>query len=359
VSLLWIAPIGVPVLPANEARTDHGETRGATVPREVPFPRAADVTARRAVVPGVATPNGAEVPWTPLVLGLWGAGLGVVLLRTARQWRATRGVVARAVRADAGLQETARDLAGRLGLRRAAEVMLSTEVDSPLITGVRRAVILVPADRFALLSPEQQRMALCHELAHMKRGDLWLGCVPALVERCFFFHPLARLAAREYAFWREAACDEAVLVVLGASPQAYGRLLLALGVSRQPATFAAAGAAWSFSTLKRRIVMLGHPTSSSLGGRLLATSAVALAVLAIAPVRAVARTSSSAPEPAVSRTQVESAAPTIRPIAAPGVRCRIAGDGRAAGAARPGSRRAGVRGARRVARRTRRQCAGH
>jgi hypothetical protein len=39
VSLLWIAPIGVPVLPAHEARPDHGEPPGATVTREVPFPR--------------------------------------------------------------------------------------------------------------------------------------------------------------------------------------------------------------------------------------------------------------------------------------------------------------------------------
>ena len=107
-------------------------------------------------------------------------------------------------------------------------------------------------------------MALCHELAHMKRGDVWLGCVPAAAERIFFFHPLAHLAAREYVFWREAACDAAVLAALDAAPQSYGRLLLDLGVSRQRATLAAAGAAWSFSNLRRIIVMLDHPSAPSL-----------------------------------------------------------------------------------------------
>src|SRR3990170_3363684 len=102
------------------------------------------------------------------------------------------------------------------------------------------------------------------ELAAHPRGDPALGCVPALAERIFFFHPLVRLAAREYAFWREAACDAAVLTALGTMPQAYGRLLLDLGVAQPPATLSAAGAAWSFSNLKRRIVMLNQPTTPSM-----------------------------------------------------------------------------------------------
>ena len=74
-------------------------------------------------------------------------------------------------------------------------------------------------------------MAICHELVHLRRGDLWLGCVPALAERLFFFHPLAHVAAREDPLAREAACDAAVLRAMDATPQDYGRLLLALGVS--------------------------------------------------------------------------------------------------------------------------------
>jgi bla regulator protein blaR1 len=52
-------------------------------------------------------------------------------------------------------------------------------------------------------------------------------------------------------------------------------------------------AAWSFSNLKRRIMMVSHPSSSSFGGRVLAAGAVALVVVAIAPVKAVARSASS------------------------------------------------------------------
>ena len=43
------------------------------------------------------------------------------------------------------------------------------------------------------------QMALAHELAHLKRRDLWLAGVPMLTQTLFFFHPLAWLAIRESA----------------------------------------------------------------------------------------------------------------------------------------------------------------
>jgi bla regulator protein BlaR1 len=298
VSLVWLSPIGVPVLPRAAADAPGAESSvRAGAPLSAPR---ADGGARPASPPARG-PGAPQIPWTALLVGAWALGMGLTLLRTAQSWRRTRAVVARSLPGDEGLHAIVRELSGRLALRSAADVRVSAEVGTPLVVGGRRPVILVPADAFAALPADQQRMAICHELAHLKRGDVWLGCVPAAAERCFFFHPLARLAAREYAFWREAACDEAVLTTLGASPRDYGRMLLALGVSRQTATFSAAGAAWSFQNLKRRLTMLDRTSSPSLRGRALAAGAVALALLAIIPIRAVAR--SAAPEaPSPSRT---------------------------------------------------------
>ncbi|HYW05858.1 MAG TPA: M56 family metallopeptidase [Longimicrobium sp.] len=305
VALVWVTPIAVPVLPS-------AAVEAPTAPPSAPIPAAADARG-----PGSLAAHGSdapEIPWTAILVGGWALGVGISLLRTLRDWRRTRGVVARSLPAGDGLQAMARELATRLVRRRTVDVRVSAEIESPLIVGVRRPVILVPAAGFAALSVEQQRMALCHELAHLTRGDLWLGCVPAAAERCFFFHPLARLAAREYAFWREAACDEVVLTTLAASPRSYARMLLALGVSRRAPTFSAAGAAWSFQNLKRRISMLESTSSSSLRNRALAASAVAVAILAIAPLRAVAR--SAAAFPSQIPTRIAPDAPTPR-VASP------------------------------------------
>ena len=336
VSLVWLSPIGVPVLPRAAAGAP-GAGAGVTA-APLLSPRESSSGGARSASPPARGPGAPEVPWTAVVVGAWALGLGLSLLRTAQSWRRTRAVVARSLPGAAGLHATVRELSGRLALRRTADVRVSAEVGTPLVIGGRRPVILVPADGFAALPADQQRMALCHELAHLKRGDVWLGCVPAAAERCFFFHPLARLAAREYAFWREAACDEAVLTTLGASPQGYGRMLLALGVSRQTATFSAAGAAWSFQNLKRRLTMLDRTTSSSLRGRALAAGAVALAMLAIVPLRAVARSAAPA-APSPSRTAVPAHPAAVATRAAPPAARPDAPAAVTAGIAEPGERR--------------------
>ena len=131
-------------------------------------------------------------------------------------------------------------------------------------------------------------MTLCHELVHLRRKDLWLGWVPALAHRIFFFHPLAALAVREYAVAREAACDAEVLRVLGSAPQAYGRLLLRWGVAPRETGLAAAGASPSLQNLKRRLQMLQQTSDSKrrFSGWWWIAGAVALACLAAAAVGA-------------------------------------------------------------------------
>src|SRR3546814_8140732 len=89
-------------------------------------------------------------------------------------------------------------------------------------------------------------MAMAHELVHLRRGDLWLGWVPATAQWLFCFHPLVRWAMREYALNRESACDAQVMQHDQAAPQDYGRLLLRLGVA-QPMHAGLAGASPSRS----------------------------------------------------------------------------------------------------------------
>ena len=180
-------------------------------------------------------------------------------------------------------------LAEQVGLVGTPDTLRADRVESPMIAGLFAPVVLLPRARFDALPDALQRMAICHELVRLRRGDLWLGCVPALAERLFFFHPLAHVAAREYLLAREAACDAAVLRAMDATPQDYGRLLLALGVSPLRAGFAASSTSRSFSSLKRRIGMLNH-TMPSARARYAGWLLAAAAAVAIVPMQVVART---------------------------------------------------------------------
>lgn len=287
VALVWTAPVPLRILPPDTViRNALVVTTRVELTQPTPSSASTGTTE-----PGATTPARGGWYVAALVI-IWTGGFLLAAGIGARRWRRTDAMLKRSWPASHDIQITAADLASRLGLRLLPDVRVSDQLETPLVTGLTRPVVLLPAGRFDALSDRQQRMALCHELAHVKRADLWFGCAPAIAERVFFFHPLAYLAAREYAVWREAACDATVIEILDAAPQEYGRLLLDLGVSRGQATLAAAGASWSFVNLKRRLIMLRDPSTPSTASRLLAATAVCISLLASVPLQLAARRAS-------------------------------------------------------------------
>ncbi len=154
---------------------------------------------------------------------------------------------------------------------------VSTAIGTPQVTGLTRPVILLPVGALESFSTRELSLTLCHELMHVKRFDLWHGWIPSVAARLFFFHPLARLAAREYAIAREAACDARVLAFMDAPAYDYGRLLMRLGITAREAAPAAAGASPTLHTLKRRLLMLhdASPHARGLSPRWWALAAIA------------------------------------------------------------------------------------
>ncbi len=310
IALLPLPAVSLPVLPAalrpaatpalaspvGDARR-AGETRAAGT-----VEGGALGTDRRPALAGVASPGPvggrpagaperplAWADWRWIVLAAWAfvvAGHAVRLRSAARH---LRRLLARAVRWSEEERDGVRPLARRLGLARLPEIRTSSEVEVPLVAGVLRPVVLVPAGRF---TAAERALMLAHELAHVRRRDLAWGWVPAAAERLFFFHPLARLAVREYLIAREAACDADVIRTLDIASADYGRLLVRLGVSRPGPAFVASGSSPSMASLKRRLEML-HSMPGTPAPR--AAWIIALAVAALLPLQLGARQAPQAP----------------------------------------------------------------
>jgi bla regulator protein blaR1 len=207
-----------------------------------------------ASVPAQPVPAAWHAHWRLILISLWLAAVLTQLLIASRQWHSARRVLrdSRPLK-DNALRAVCAEQMQNLGLRRQPELRVSAAISSPQITGLWHPIVLLPAEQRLTLS--ESAMAMAHELAHLRRGDLWLGWVPAIAQRLFFFHPLVAWAVREYALSREAACDAQVLQQTGTMPQAYGHLLLRLGVAH-PMHSGLAGASPSFHNLKRRLTML-------------------------------------------------------------------------------------------------------
>jgi bla regulator protein blaR1 len=289
VGMAWHMPMQLPVLsPATTVVTTTHVIIGGPV-------------ASGSVVNAIATPS---MNWMGVVALLWLAALLAQLGLAALQWRQVRRVLlASRPLDDVVVRLRCDDKARQLGLRRAPALRVADGIASPHVVGLWQPTILLPTP--GLLSAMELDMALSHELAHLRRGDLWLGWVPALAQRLFFFHPLVRWAMHEYALSREEACDAEVLRRQDTTADTYGRLLLRLGV--QPAVCTGLGTASpTFRNLKRRLIMLqkhaNEPRQRAVGW----VAVAAIAIAGVVPYRVTAGTPPPAPVSTITSSTTSS-----------------------------------------------------
>ncbi len=304
--LAWQAPIRLPLLaPPTAATTPTVAAPQRSAPDlAVAIDAGADHTATpaptttpNATVPADTTSGWLSAHWRTALIAAWLLLLLAQLPALIREYvRAFRLRHAAQAVTDAGLRMRCARQAHAFGLRRMPTMLASPDIASPQVSGSWRPVVLWPAH--ATLSAEEAALALAHELAHLKRGDLLLGWIPALAARLFCFHPLLHWAMREYALHREAACDALAVEQQRVAPQDYGQLLLRLGVAH-PLHAGLAGASPTFRNLKRRLTML-QQTSTAMS-RARGWLLVALvALIGVLPYRVVAtdhpaRASTAAP----------------------------------------------------------------
>ena len=153
-----------------------------------------------------AVPAGASHPhWPGLV---WTVGalcyLLVIVVRTraaGRHWSRDR------LCTDAALLEILEDCKRQAGITAPIGLVVTEAVGTPVILGWLRPRILLPAGLVALLTPEQLRGVLCHELAHFRALDVPLNWLWTLVCAVHWFNPAAHFAFRDWARFCEESGD--------------------------------------------------------------------------------------------------------------------------------------------------------
>ncbi|MBD3742046.1 MULTISPECIES: M56 family metallopeptidase [unclassified Stenotrophomonas] len=280
--LFWSQPLQLAWLPAPQAVA----MTATDVAADLVYPLAPEASAQLlAAMPVPAADVPAVAWWAVALAALWASGVLLMALRTFGEWRRCRALLAAAYPCeDEALVQALQLASDAHGVRPAPRLWMSAQVDAPQLVGPFRPVLLLPAGDNALQG-DALDLALTHELQHLQRRDLQWGLLPALAQHLFFFHPLLRLSVREYAQAREEAVDAAVVGQHGASRQAYGRLLLQLGVAPQP-HLGVASAAPNTTSLKRRLLSLQPRRACP---RILAMALTAVVVLVgVAPMRLVA-----------------------------------------------------------------------
>jgi beta-lactamase regulating signal transducer with metallopeptidase domain len=123
-------------------------------------------------------------------------------------------------------------LCDRLRIGREVRLGMLEHAGSPLATGVRRAMVLLPPSA-AAWTADRRRAVLLHELAHIKRHDCRVQLIAQAACALYWFNPLVWMAAAELRSERERACDDEVLR-LGAQASSYAAHLLDIARELRP-----------------------------------------------------------------------------------------------------------------------------
>lgn len=184
------------------------------------------------------------------LLGLWLLGCLIALQRLIARTRAARNLRAASVR----LSMTGRNLPRSLPI--SAEVRLSDHIDSPMVVGLRSPCILLPKGLLDELTDAALAHLLRHELAHIRRGDLWASLLEGVCLAVYWWNPLLWLLRARLVLTREMACDEQAAEQCGDATD-YANTLLAsawrLVLPRYPRRLLAVGIFDTRAALTQRI----------------------------------------------------------------------------------------------------------
>lgn len=166
--------------------------------------------------------------WASGLVWLWWTGLVGLMGRLIGQNLAFRARLHRSgVPADRAVRELMDRCRDRMGVRCRVDLVCCAWIQSPAVYGILRPRLLLPLRLQREFSPSELTHVFLHEMAHVRRGDLWLNGLMQVAQLLHWFNPLVWFALERMRHDRELAADALVLAVTGESEaRAYGRTIL-------------------------------------------------------------------------------------------------------------------------------------
>jgi beta-lactamase regulating signal transducer with metallopeptidase domain len=160
------------------------------------------------------------LPWG--VLG-WFAGVVVLSVRLLLGFVGMHRWRRRIEQLPKHLRERVAVLSSRLGMNSFSRVFVSPAALEAVAIGYLRPMVLLPVSMVTQMPPEMLEAVIAHELAHIRRFDLWVNLFQRVAETLLFYHPAVWWLSSRLRAEREFCCDE-----------------MAVKATRQRATYASA-----------------------------------------------------------------------------------------------------------------------
>ena len=214
---------------ATREPLDMSPSIPATMTPSVPGDEPVAQSAQTQTAESSALPPSRALGWKAIIMLGWilGMGLFVVLLThrisRLRRWH-KKQVEKKTI--PVWYYELLVETTKRLKLGRLPAIVFSKDAKAPAVYGMFRPVLLLPASYLDSLSREDAEHVLLHELAHLKRGDLWLHGLCLFLQIVYWFNPLLIWTRRQMKHVREICCDLTIANVLKEKTMRYRETLL-------------------------------------------------------------------------------------------------------------------------------------
>lgn len=199
-----------------------------------------------------------------IVTGSYFAGVLLMMMRLLLGLRGGQDLrrISTAIE-DAEFLAMVRAQVEKLGLRSVPPVSFCDRISIPVVIGVFRPVILLPACLVSGLTSDQLWALVTHELAHIRRYDLHVNLLQRAIEAVLFFHPAVWIVSRRVSSERENATDDEV-VAAGCPATRYADALVRMaelslsirGANTVAQLTSLAATGGSSSEFKRRVLRL-------------------------------------------------------------------------------------------------------
>lgn len=165
------------------------------------------------------------LPYISIVYLFW---LGVNLIRFTKSVRSSQELKRLGLtKAPVEWRVFVSEMVSNMNIKETVQLWVSSKIDTPMIIGWVKPVILLPATAFTQLNTNQLEAILIHELAHIRRNDYFWNIMISLAEQVLFFNPFVRWIIQDIRAERELSCDDWVLQ-FPYRPEQYAHALLQL-----------------------------------------------------------------------------------------------------------------------------------
>lgn len=293
---LWCIPAARVLMPSLEGAPAHVLESGTALQENVldailagifAPENAASVTSQMASVP--------SVDYAVLGLTLWLGGAALFFIIQMIRYAAMR---------DELLSE-ATEIANLNGV----SVVTSDQVAGPLAFGLIKRYIVVPQDFIKNYSSAERELAIAHEMAHHRSGDLFANLAAFIILCLSWFNPVAWLSWNAFRVDQEAACDARVLAGKCAEERAiYGQALARTAFDGLPIFATALNSPKTIIERLRRLNMKNASTKRRLFGK----AGILVAAAVVLPLTATVMPAVVAQDEAVAKGEPEAIKRDVR-----------------------------------------------